>query len=123
MKHIIKVDGIQCYAHHGCLNEEALIGGRYVVNVSIVTDFTAAAEEDDLSKTVDYCDVARIVQEEMAIRSKLIEQVGHRMVTRLQSELEGIHELTLEIIKLSPPIQGEVKQVSVVFSTSGTQLL
>ena len=37
MKHKINVSGIQLYAFHGCLDEEAKIGGKYEVDVRIDT--------------------------------------------------------------------------------------
>jgi dihydroneopterin aldolase len=87
MKHKIEVNGIQLYAFHGCLEEEARIGGKYTVDVLITTDFSDAAKSDDLSKTVDYVVVNAIVTEEMAIRSKLIEHVGLRILNRLKAEI------------------------------------
>lgn len=114
MKHQIKVTGIKCYAYHGCLEEESRIGGNYSVDVVLTTDFSEAAQEDDLSKTIDYCDVARIVQEEMLIRSKLIEQVAQRMLNRMKSELGNLLDVSVTLTKLSPPIQGEVTSVSVI---------
>ncbi len=115
MNQTINVNGIKCYAYHGCLEEEARIGGHYVVDVALRTDFSEAAKTDELTQTIDYCDVARIVQEEMAIRSKLIEHVGQRILTRMQHELHNLKGLTLTVTKLSPPIQGDVDKVSVVF--------
>ena len=115
MKHQINVTGIKCYSYHGCLEEEARIGGHYVVDVEMVTNFTEAAREDDLSKTIDYCDVARIVQEEMSVRSKLIEHVGQRILDRMKVELKNLFEITLTVRKISPPIQGDVQSVAVIF--------
>lgn len=103
MKHIIEVNGIKCYAHHGCLPEETAIGGHYIVDVEIVTDFSEAAQSDDLSQTIDYVVVNRIVVEEMAIPSKLIEHVGQRIVNRLKSEVKSIDKLRVKIVKISPP--------------------
>lgn len=114
MKHKIHVRGIRCYAFHGCMEEEARIGGNYLVDVAIDTDFTSAAASDDLSETVDYCAVQRMVEEEMAIRSNLIEHVGQRIVSRIQHELHGILSLRVEIHKLSPPIDGDTREVSIV---------
>ncbi|MFM2038577.1 MAG: dihydroneopterin aldolase [Bacteroidota bacterium] len=114
MKHKIHVRGIRCYAFHGCMEEEARIGGNYLVDVAIDTDFTSAAASDNLAETVDYCAVQRIVEEEMAIRSKLIEHVGQRIVSRIQHELHGILGLRIEIHKLSPPIDGDTREVSIV---------
>ncbi len=114
MKHSIHLRGIRCYAFHGCMEEEALIGGHYVVDVAIKTDFTKAAKSDDLADTVDYCAVQKIVVDEMEIRSKLIEHVGQRIFSRIHKELEGIKELRIEIHKLSPPIDGDTQEVSIV---------
>jgi dihydroneopterin aldolase len=96
------------------MEEEARIGGNYLVDVAIDTDFTSAAASDNLAETVDYCAVQRIVEEEMAIRSKLIEHVGQRIVSRIQHELHGILGFRIEIHKLSPPIDGDTREVSIV---------
>ena len=114
MKHTIEVNGIKLYAHHGCLPEEEAIGGHYIVDVAITTDFTEAMQNDDLNKTVDYVDVNRIVSREMAIRSKLIEHVGYRIVQALKSEVSGIDSLKVKMTKLTPPINGDVNDVAII---------
>lgn len=112
MKHNITVEDIKLYAYHGCLDEEELIGGHYSVDVFIETDFTSAAQNDDLTKTVDYVWVNTVVQEEMSIRAKLIETVGQRIMIRLKQEALN-SEFKVVIKKLSPPIDGDVSQVSI----------
>ena len=64
MRNIIEVNGIKLYAFHGCLDEEGMIGGNYVVDVMLNTDFSEAAQHDTLHQTVDYVDVNKIVSEE-----------------------------------------------------------
>ena len=113
MINTIEVNGIKLHANHGCLIEEAKIGGNYVVDVTVKTDFKEASLTDELTKTVDYVDINKIVQEEMAIRSKLIEHVGQRIVTRIKSEITGVIKLKVKIIKLSPPINGDVDAVAI----------
>ena len=114
MINTIEVNGIKLHANHGCLIEEAKIGGNYVVDVTVKTDFKEASLTDELTKTVDYVDINKIVQEEMAIRSKLIEHVGQRIVTRIKSKITGVIKLKVKIIKLSPPINGDVENVAIV---------
>ena len=114
MRHIIEVNGIKCYAHHGCLPEETAIGGHYVVDVEMHTNFSSAAKEDDLSQTIDYVKVNAVVVEEMALPSKLIEHVGQRIVNRLKKELKSLEKLRVKIIKLSPPINGDVDNVAII---------
>jgi dihydroneopterin aldolase len=114
--HKITVEGIKIYAYHGCLEEEAKIGTNYIVDVIIETDFTEAAKTDDLNKTIDYVTVYSIVKMQMAIRSKLIEQVGQRIVNELKKELKGLNKLEVKVTKLNPPMNGNVEQVSIIIS-------
>ncbi len=114
MKHTIEVNGIKLYAFHGCLPEEGKIGGNYLVDVSLQTDFTEAAITDELIKTVDYVDINKIVKEEMAIRSKLIEHVGLRIFNRIKKEVQNVDKLKIKVIKICPPINGDVENVAII---------
>jgi len=116
MKHNVSVEGINIYAFHGCLDEESKIGGNYVVDVFIETDFAKGALEDDLQHTIDYVKVHEIVRKEMAIRSKLIEAVGSRILNKLKSTFSSQAKFKVIIHKLSPPINGNVDSVSVTIS-------
>jgi dihydroneopterin aldolase len=116
IKHQIIVEGINVYAYHGCLEEEGKIGCNYIVNVIMKTDFTAAAITDDLTKTIDYVTVYQIAKEEMAIRSKLIEQVAQRIISRLKKEFKTLQKVEVKVTKLNPPMNGDVERVSVVIS-------
>ena len=44
MKNLIEVTGIEVFAYHGCMDEEALLGGKYIVDIVLSTDFTKSAE-------------------------------------------------------------------------------
>ena len=113
MQHKINIEGIKLYAYHGCLEEEAKIGGNYVVDVYITTNFSEAAKTDDLTKTIDYCNVYEIVKAEMKIRSKLIEQVCERMYSKIKNNFPSIISLRVKVTKLVPPMNGDVENVSV----------
>ncbi len=112
--HTINLRGIKLFAYHGCLEEEALIGGNFVVNVQIKFNFSDAAKCDELNQTIDYSAVYELVKHEMAIRSKLIENVAGRIADRMKREFKGIESLSVEVVKLNPPIHGHVEEVSVV---------
>ena len=114
MKHTVEVNGIKLYAFHGCLIEESKIGGNYIVDVSVTTNFSKAAISDDLKETIDYVFVNAIVKEEMAIRSKLIEHVGQRIIQRIKSEIKRIQSVTVKVIKVCPPINGDVNNVAII---------
>lgn len=113
---VIEVNGIKVHAYHGCLEEEARIGGEYIVDVALHTNFKKAAESDDLDKTLDYVKVNEIVVEEMKVRSKLIEHVGNRILERLQKEFAPLERIEVRVTKLNPPINGSVDNVRVVLT-------
>jgi 7,8-dihydroneopterin aldolase/epimerase/oxygenase len=116
---IINVTGIKVYAYHGCLEEEAIIGGNYVVDVQIHTDFSSAQQSDDLTTTVDYVTVYNIVKAEMAVRSKLIEHVAGRIADSLIKKISGIETARITLHKLNPPMNGDVQEVSVTVEVRG----
>lgn len=114
--HKILVEGIKIYAYHGCLEEEGKIGANYVIDVTMETDFTDAAKTDDLKKTIDYVVVYDIVKAQMAIRSKLIEQVGQRIVDELKKQFATLKKVEIKVTKLNPPMNGNVERVSIIIS-------
>jgi 7,8-dihydroneopterin aldolase/epimerase/oxygenase len=113
MGHKIAVEGIKIYAYHGCLDEEAKIGGNYIVDVYMETDFTRAAHADDLSHTIDYCSVYEIVKTEMAQRAKLIENVADRIHRNISKSFTAVKKTRVRLTKLSPPMNGNVEKVYV----------
>ena len=100
----IQVNNIKLYANHGCLNEEAMIGSWYRVDIEVDVDLTKSSISDDLEDTVDYVQLNHIVKEEMVIRSKLLEEVANRILDRFFLELKMIKSATVSVAKLNPPI-------------------
>ncbi len=110
---VIKVSGINVYAYHGCMPEETKIGGKYIVNVELYSNLEVSCISDNLKDTIDYVRVNEIVEEEMAIPSKLIEHVGYRILKRLKQEFRCLEKAVVNVVKLSPPINGNVNEVSI----------
>lgn len=112
--HTIILEKLQFHAQHGVFEEETKIGGKFEVNLIIKTDFTGAADFDELEETVDYSKVYEIVKSEMAIPSKLIEHVGGRIHKKLKDTFAEIEFISLKVCKLNPPISGEIGAVCIV---------
>jgi dihydroneopterin aldolase len=111
---IIKLTNIRTFSFHGCLEEEAKIGSNYSVNLTIKTNLQPSAKTDELTDTVDYVDLNRIVVEEMAIRAKLLEHVAKRIMDRVLKELQIVTKIEVEVTKLNPPIGGDVEGVTII---------
>jgi dihydroneopterin aldolase len=113
---IIKVNNIKLYAFHGCLDEEAKIGSEYRVDVVVEADLKKSAKTDELADTVDYVHLNHVVKEEMAIRSKLLEEVAQRILDRFFRELKMIQKATVSVSKINPPIGGNVEEVVIILT-------
>ena len=111
---IIKINNIRVYAYHGCLVEEGKIGSDYRVDLEVKADLQKSAETDQLSDTVDYVHLNRIVKEEMAVRTKLLETVANSILERILDELGLVTWARVKVSKLNPPIGGNVEMVSVI---------
>ena len=110
---IIKLKNIRTYSYHGCLIEEGKIGSDYTVNLQVKTDLRKSSVSDNLRDTVDYVLLNKIVVEEMAIRSDLLEHVAHRIITRIFDEIPEVSRIIVAVSKLNPPIGGDVEAVTI----------
>ena len=110
---IIRLKNIRTFSYHGCLAEETKIGSDYSTDLEIKTDLRRSALSDKLEDTVDYVLLNKIVKEEMAIRSNLLEHIAHRIILRIFREIPEVARITLAVSKLNPPIDGDVEAVTI----------
>lgn len=115
---LIKLSGIRVYAFHGCLQEEARIGSEYRVDVAVEADLSVSSTTDELLDTIDYVVINRIVVEQMTQRSKLLEHVGKRIVKALLKAYAQIQHVEVEVTKINPPINGDVREVTVYINSA-----
>ena len=114
----IKLKNIRVFAYHGCLVEEGKIGSDYRVDLKVKGDLSNSATSDELVDTIDYVHLNKIVKEEMAIRSKLLERVAQRINNRVLQEILMVQKVKVSVSKINPPFGGNVEMVSVTLSKS-----
>jgi dihydroneopterin aldolase len=112
----VSVHNLSVYGYHGCLPEEAIIGTNYLIDIDVEFDFSLAAQKDDLSQTVDYVVMSKIVIEEMAIRANLIENVCQRIHHSIKKSYPTSSKITVQLSKLNPPAEADLERVSVTIS-------
>jgi 7,8-dihydroneopterin aldolase/epimerase/oxygenase len=110
---IINLEGMEFFAFHGCFKEERIIGNRFLVNVSFETDTKFAEETDDLSKTINYQHIYKLVKKEMEITSKLLENVCRRIVDIIFENYPFITNLKVKVSKIHPSLGGKMDNVSI----------
>lgn len=114
MDYVIKVEGIKCRATHGVYPEERIFGADFLVNVSVKAALDEVLlEQDELSGTVDYGRLLAIVEKVMAQPTALLEKLVLLIATDIQKLDQRITGVTVEVIKLKPPLPGEVGATSV----------
>lgn len=109
----IKLKNIRVFSNHGCLVEESKIGSDYRVDLTIKSDLSTSAQSDKLIDTVDYVLLNRIVKEQMAERSELLEHVAQRIVDAALREIPSIRKIKVAVSKINPPIGGDVEAVTI----------
>jgi len=109
----ITLKNIKVFSYHGCLDEEGKIGSDYRVDLMVKGDLSKSAQTDSLGDTIDYVHLNKIVKEEMAIRTKLLETVAERILKRIFTEIELVKKARVDVSKINPPIGGNVGMVTV----------
>ncbi len=115
MKSKIILEDIKIYAYHGVLQEEAIIGNHYVVNLEVHADLEIASQTDNLNDTVNYAEINEIIHQEMENRSQLLEHVIGRIINRIEGSFSQITFIKIKLTKTIPPMLGEMKGVSLEF--------
>ncbi len=113
---LIKLEGMEFFAYHGCFEEEQIIGTKFRIDLNIEANVDEAAETDDLSKTINYLSVYQMVKKQMELKSRLLENVGKRILDELYNQFPVIIKAEVKVSKLNPPLGGKLDSVSLTLS-------
>lgn len=77
---LLTITGLEVFAHHGVFDFERENGQRFVIDVELALDTSAAAGDDDLAQTVHYGELAVEISEAVAADPvDLIETLAERV--------------------------------------------
>jgi dihydroneopterin aldolase len=116
MKSYILLENVEFFARHGVLAEEKVTGNRFIINLKIEVDNIDACKNDNLESTVNYAEIYKLIDEEMAVPSKLLEHVAYRILSRIKSQFKLVTHTEIKISKKTPPIEGIIEQASVILT-------
>lgn len=105
------------YGHHGVMQEEHRVGGRYEVDVRVGLDFEEAAVHDDLSRTVNYEKVYEFVRT-LVTENKfyLIEKLAYRIAQNVLDTYPDIEGVEVTVRKPNPPVGGPCDRAEATYS-------
>jgi dihydroneopterin aldolase len=104
MSDLIRIVDLEVQAHIGVPDAERAQAQRLLISMEMsIESFTHAAATDDLTKTVNYYDVAQYIKQFTATHErKLLETLAEQLASDLLKNF-AIKKLTLEIKKFILP--------------------
>lgn len=112
--YMIRLRNCAFFAHHGALAPEEELGQRFFVDVDFAVDAPEALVSDDVTKTVHYGEVFKLMQKIITGRRfDLIEALAHAIGTQLLETFPQIVRVEITVRKPSAPIKGILDSVSV----------
>lgn len=110
----IIIDGLALPGRHGVAPAERAIGNRFVFDIRLCFDATAAMQSDDVADTVSYAEAVDIVKAQNAIPSRLLEHLAARIRKAFADRWPQISAGRIAVYKPRPPITAEMSRAGFV---------
>lgn len=111
----IELRGLECFGHHGVFAEEKRDGQTFLVDVTCWLDTAPAAADDDLTRTVNYAELAQLAVDVVAGPARdLIETVAAEIADGILDRFDLLHAVEVTVHKPSAPIPHTFADVAVV---------
>jgi len=112
MLNIVRIKNASFYAYHGAMKEEQTIGGKFEADVDMYFDFSDAAQNDDLKKTINYAEVYQFINN--VIHKKkyyLIETLATIIADNLLKSYPQLDKVIVKVRKNNVPVGGIIEHV------------
>lgn len=113
MKGTVSLHGLEFHAYHGVYPHERSSGNKFEVDIHVETVFNKSVLEDDLTATLDYEQLYKVIKTEMEKPSKLLETVAYAIADKILATFPESLAVELHISKFNPPIGGVCKKATV----------
>lgn len=118
---MIELQGMHFHAHHGCYAEEKITGNAFEVSVRLRPAANPAPQTDNIADALNYQEVYRIVAEQMAQTSNLLEHVAQRTLTALMNHFPNLEWAEVTIAKRAPAMGGLIDKAQVTLAQERVQ--
>lgn len=110
---VIHIEDLEVFAHHGVLDEERRLGGRFLFDIRVLLARCPAEDNDVLEDTVDYGQIAALA-EAVALGSsfKLLERLAGAVADAIMAGFP-VDGVTVRVAKPAVPIPQRVSRASV----------
>ena len=110
----IGLTGLRARGYHGVLTSERVSGQVFLVDLDLDIDVTEAASSDDVAHTVNYAEVAAVVEAHITgTPVNLIETLAVQIADAILAEFARVRAVTLTVNKPQAPIPSDFANVAV----------
>jgi dihydroneopterin aldolase len=114
----ITLTGLELFGHHGVFGHEKRDGQKFVVDITLWLDLSAAVSSDDLTATVDYGELAQLA-------AGIVTGTGRDLIEAVAGEIADtimrtypVHAAEVTVHKPSAPIPLTFADVAVTIRRS-----
>lgn len=119
---IISLTGLRARGHHGVLDHERATGQTFLVDLELELDVDEAAQTDDVAATVNYAEVAKVVEEIVTGEPvNLIETLAVAMANAILRNFPRVTSVLVTVNKPQAPIPADFANVAVTISRDRDQ--
>lgn len=116
----IAIEGMEVFAYHGVLPREREEGQRFLIDVVVEVDLSAAGASDDLNDTVDYAALSeRVHRAATSGPYDLIERLAVAVLDTCFEE-HRVHAAEVTVHKPDAPVAVPVHDISVTIRRERT---
>ena len=110
----VLIRGLEVSACHGVHDFEKTAPQKFIFDVDIACDFCAAAQGDDLTKTVNYSAACNLIAETAKSNSfNLIEKLAYECAFSLMDANKNAESVKITVYKPEAPVRHDFKTVGV----------
>lgn len=110
----VYLNNVEIFGNHGVFKEEKVLGQKFILSLELTLDFTAAAKNGDLSKSVHYGELCHKVEKIFQEKSyDLIETVVYKVAYYILNEYKMVQEVKVLLKKPWAPIGRHLEYAAV----------
>jgi len=111
----ITIRSLEVFAHHGLLPEEREQGQKFLFDIGLSLNDSAAPHSDDLADTVDYAAVCDLVARVATTNTfNLLERLASVIADELLANFPQVSKAKVRAAKAAPPVPHPVGEISVM---------
>ena len=109
----ISIEKLRIHAYHGVMAQEREVGADFLITLRVHYNINKAMNSDEVADTLNYALLCQVVNDVMAVPSRLLEHVAGRICRVVFRRFPQATGIELKLTKLNPPMGADCEGASV----------